>query len=108
MSSPLTPDSVNAVDERLHVLVALLLAFSEKYHDFLEEKPLNTLIEEHSGRVQVGLPVHLLVLILVDGSVLVDCVFRLLDLRHLDRKDIIATIFSMQVVAFREIEADSR
>ena len=72
MSSSLTPDSVNAVDERLHVLVALLLAFSEKHLDLLEKKPSNTLIEEHSGRVQVGLPVLLLLvlsLVHLDGIV---------------------------------------
>ena len=47
----------------------------------------NTLIEEHSGRVQVGLPVHLLVLIFVEGGVLLDCVVRFLDLWHLHTKD---------------------
>ena len=66
-----------------------------------KNNPSNTLIEEHSGGVQVSLPVHFLMLILVNGRVLVDCVFWFLDLRHLDRKNIIATIFD---VAFHKIQ----
>ena len=86
-----TLDSINAVDEGLHVRVALFFAFSKKQHDLFvnisifaktmnTKKRCNTLIEEHSGRVQVGLPVHLLVLILVEGGVLLDCVVRFFDL----------------------------